>query len=375
MRTARPDRGAILGTVPGTRFEGRKAGERGTRRRPGTAACWSLRTRRTAGTYQFLRALRCPPAGAPDACVAGFARSLAHFQCARSLYVAGAFASSAAAGGRLSGGSGGARCVRCRLRRGRLRTSSARAPSLRRRLRLERRRRRTVEWRLRGRPMPGPAAARDFQRRTGPAAAAALGFRGCPQPLVRRMALALCRIGASSSAVFWTVSMVEGLGVSQIFAFVPIYLQRDGRAARRSPRLRRPVQLPDLHRRRAAGPAVGRVGRQVQPQGGHRPERTRRGGRLRACGRRPANRGSWPWRCSSSASSSGNTGRHARGHPRRHAARSPGRRRSPLFGASGPVGFAVGPALGGAHRGRTRLVASRRCSPCRRCCPSARRCW
>ena len=36
-RTARPHRGAILGTVPGTRLEGRKAGERGTRRRPGTA--------------------------------------------------------------------------------------------------------------------------------------------------------------------------------------------------------------------------------------------------------------------------------------------------------------------------------------------------
>ena len=35
-RTARPVRGAILGTVPGTGFAGRKACERGTRRRPGT---------------------------------------------------------------------------------------------------------------------------------------------------------------------------------------------------------------------------------------------------------------------------------------------------------------------------------------------------
>jgi hypothetical protein len=39
----------FTGTVPGTRLEGRKAGERGTRRRPGTAACRSLRIRRTAG--------------------------------------------------------------------------------------------------------------------------------------------------------------------------------------------------------------------------------------------------------------------------------------------------------------------------------------
>src|SRR5262249_27742415 len=35
--TARPVRGVTLGTVPGTRFAGRKAGERGTRRRSGTA--------------------------------------------------------------------------------------------------------------------------------------------------------------------------------------------------------------------------------------------------------------------------------------------------------------------------------------------------
>jgi hypothetical protein len=36
-RTARPARGVILGVVPGTGFAGRKAGERGTRRRPETA--------------------------------------------------------------------------------------------------------------------------------------------------------------------------------------------------------------------------------------------------------------------------------------------------------------------------------------------------
>ena len=29
-------------------------------------------------------------------------------------------------------------------------------------------------------------------------------------------------------AVFWTVSMVEGLGVSQIFAFIPVYLREMG---------------------------------------------------------------------------------------------------------------------------------------------------
>ena len=36
VRTARPDRGVILGTVPGTGFDSRKAGGRGTRRRPRT---------------------------------------------------------------------------------------------------------------------------------------------------------------------------------------------------------------------------------------------------------------------------------------------------------------------------------------------------
>ena len=36
------------------------------------------------------------------------------------------------------------------------------------------------------------------------------------------------RTGASSSAVFWVTSMVEGLGVSQIFALVPSYLREMG---------------------------------------------------------------------------------------------------------------------------------------------------
>ena len=36
------------------------------------------------------------------------------------------------------------------------------------------------------------------------------------------------RTGASSLAVFWITSMVEGLGVSQIFALVPTYLRQMG---------------------------------------------------------------------------------------------------------------------------------------------------
>ena len=75
--------------------------------------------------------------------------------------------------------------------------------------------------------------------------------------------------------------MVEGLGVSQIFALLPTYLRQMG--------------VPEDERLafvglftalifvvgHAARPAVGRVGRQVQPQGRHRPERARRGGRVR----------------------------------------------------------------------------------------------
>ena len=60
VRTARPARGAILGTVPGTRFEGRKASERGTwaeRRDSGLVRSRGEPTGRSS--HQFLRALSC----------------------------------------------------------------------------------------------------------------------------------------------------------------------------------------------------------------------------------------------------------------------------------------------------------------------------
>ena len=74
----------------------------------------------------------------------------------------------------------------------------------------------------------------------------------------------------------------------------PVLPARDGRPRGRPARLRRAVQLADLRRRDAARAAVGRVGRQVQPQGRHRPERARRGGRVRRRGAVDGSRGSWP---------------------------------------------------------------------------------
>ena len=67
--------------------------------------------------------------------------------------------------------------------------------------------------------------------------------------------------------------MVEGLGVSQVFAFLPSYLREMGVAeAERLPFVGL-FTVADLRRRGAARAAVGRLGRQVQPQGRHRPER------------------------------------------------------------------------------------------------------
>ena len=62
VRTARPHRGVILGTVPGTGFEGRKASERGTwaeRRDSGLVRSRCESTGRSS--HQFLRALSCAP--------------------------------------------------------------------------------------------------------------------------------------------------------------------------------------------------------------------------------------------------------------------------------------------------------------------------
>ncbi len=135
-------------------------------------------------------------------------------------------------------------------------------------------------------------------------------------------------------------------GVSQIFALLPTYLARDGRARRRPAGVHRALQRADLRRRDAARPAVGRLGRQVQPQGRDHPERAGRGGRLR--GGRP--------RARAVAARAGDAAHRvpARATPGSCWPGSATSRRAgasgttiALFGASGPIGFAVGPVLAG----------------------------
>ena len=140
--------------------------------------------------------------------------------------------------------------------------------------------------------------------------------------------------------------MVEGLGVSQVFAFLAPYLREMGVAGGRPAAVRRAVLGPDLRRRHAVRAAVGRLGRQVQPQGGHRPELPRRGGRVRL--RRPVARAV---AARAEPAPDRLPARQHRGDARRRSAtssRGTGSGRSiALFGASGPIGFAVGPCLGG----------------------------
>ena len=147
-------------------------------------------------------------------------------------------------------------------------------------------------------------------------------------------------------AVFWVTSMVEAFGVSQIFAFMPQYLTEMGVPAADRLAVHRPVQLAHLRGRPAARPALGRVGRQVHPQGGHRPQRGRRGGRARSRSPSAASRGSS--RCSLLlvGFQLGNTGVMLAAIrdvvPRRRVGAAIG-----LFGASSAIGFALGPVVGG----------------------------
>jgi hypothetical protein len=70
-----PHRGVILGAVSGTRFEGRKASERGSRAAPGGSGL--VRSRREADrpvSYQFLRALSCARLGGGGECAARLRR-------------------------------------------------------------------------------------------------------------------------------------------------------------------------------------------------------------------------------------------------------------------------------------------------------------
>ena len=125
------------------------------------------------------------------------------------------------------------------------------------------------------RPLP------ESPTRRRPPAAGSARLGACPRPTPRCRSRRPAQDWRILVAVFWVTSMVEGLGVSQIFALLPTYLREMGVRRGRPARLRRAVQRADLRRRHAARAAVGRVGRQVQPQGRHRPERARRGGRVR----------------------------------------------------------------------------------------------
>ena len=150
--------------------------------------------------------------------------------------------------------------------------------------------------------------------------------------------------------------MVEGLGVSQVFAFVPLYLREMGVAEPDRLALRRDLRVADLRRRRAARPALGRLGRQVQPEGRRRPERPRRGRRVRRG--RPQPRAV----AAGAAHAAGRVparqhGGHAGGDPRRRV-RSAGSARSiAVFGVSGPGRLRARTAARRVHRRRSRPPA------------------
>ena len=112
--------------------------------------------------------------------------------------------------------------------------------------------------------------------------------------------------------------MVEGAGRQPDLRARPVLPARDGRAGGGPARVRRPVQLADLRGRDAARAAVGRVGRQVQPQGGHRPERAGRGGRLRRRGAVAGALAAGPEHAPHRVPARQHRG-DARRHPRRHA--------------------------------------------------------
>ena len=172
-------------------------------------------------------------------------------------------------------------------------------------------------------------------------------------------------------AVFWVTSMVEGLGVSQIFALLPTYLREMGVPDAGSAGIHRHLQRPDLRGRDAARPVVGRLGRQVQPQGRDHPQRPGRGGRLRGGGPRP--RAVAARRCDAAH-------RVPAGQHRDHAGGDPRRRTAPpdRNGDRGVRGVAV---RSGSRSGRrwpassstASAGSSRRSSRSRRCCRSGPR--
>ena len=148
---------------------------------------------------------------------------------------------------------------------------------------------------------------------------------------------------------------------------------RDGRGGLGPAGLHRAVQRADLRRRHAARPAVGGLGRQVQPQGGHRPERARRGRRVRRRGPGPravAGRA----RDAAHRLPAGQHRDHAGRHPRRDAARPPRARRSR---SSARPGRSASPS-GRRSPGSSSTASAGRChrsSPSRRSCRSGPPCW
>ena len=77
VRTARPHRGAILGTVPGAGFDGRKAVERGTRRSVRTPDLFGAVTRRQGG----------PPTSSFGRFVLRARQSLVALRCAENVFL------------------------------------------------------------------------------------------------------------------------------------------------------------------------------------------------------------------------------------------------------------------------------------------------
>ena len=147
-------------------------------------------------------------------------------------------------------------------------------------------------------------------------------------------------------AVFWVTSMVEGLGVSQIFALLPAYLREMGVAE--ADRLAFVGLFSSL---------IFVVGMPLVPLWGvwadkySRKAVIVRSALVEAVVFAGVALSREPWQLALSmlliGFQLGNTGVMLAGHPRRHADAPARARRSRIFGASGPIGFAVGPALAG----------------------------
>ena len=147
-------------------------------------------------------------------------------------------------------------------------------------------------------------------------------------------------------AVFWITSMVEGLGVSQIFALVPTYLRGMG--------------VPEADRLAFVGlfsALIFVVGMPLVPLWGvwadkySRKAVIVRSALVEAVVFAGVALAREPWQLALSmlliGFQLGNTGRHAGGHPRRRALAADRHDRSRSSACRGRSGFAVGPVLAG----------------------------